>query len=272
MKTKASGIAVLLGLAMSLASLSVQASTAWTWTLNGTPTTGTATATGYADTGTGYANNGTTETTSGKLQAMTTSASDADTPGTMNWWSGYGYGICAPNGGDQMSGSTCSTTGPHAMDNNLAHESILLSFGSAVSLTAVTIGYSSTDSDISVLAYTGSGTPSMTTNTYASLLSSGSWTVIGNYANLGVNSPQAISTSTSSSYWLVAAYNSVFSSAGCSVSGGCNDGNDYVKLLSVAGTTGGTTQRVPEPSGLLLFGTALIGALGLRRRGKAIAA
>ena len=47
----------------------------------------------------------------------------------------------------------------------------------------------------------------------------------------------------------------------------CSDGNDYVKLYAIAGTTGGGG-KVPEPSALLLFGTGLMGLVGLRRRTK----
>lgn len=237
MKFRISSMLVATGLAM--VSLGAQAAAEWTWTLNsapaGTDLPGSVSVMGYS-----APNNST------NLVAT----SGAGLP-DMTWYSG-GYGICSPTPGDP----TCSSPN-HAMDNSVAYESILLSFGKQVTLTSMSIGWYSTDSDMSVLAYTGSGTPPLTSSSYGNLLANG-WSLVGQYSD--VVSTAQLNTSTSSSYWLIAAYNSTFQNKGWS------EGNDYVKLLSVAGNTNNPPGRVTEPAALLLMGTALFGVAGLRRR------
>jgi hypothetical protein len=237
MKFRISSMLVATGLAM--VSLGAQAAAEWTWTLNsapaGTDLPGSASVMGYS-----APNNST------NLVAT----SGAGLP-DMTWYTG-GYGICSPTPGDP----TCSSPN-HAMDNSVAYESILLGFGKQVTLTSMSIGWYSTDSDMSVLAYTGSGTPTLTSSSYGNLLANG-WSLVGQYSD--VVSTAQLNTSASSSYWLIAAYNSTFQNKGWS------EGNDYVKLLSVAGNTNNPPGRVAEPAALLLMGTALFGVAGLRRR------
>jgi hypothetical protein len=238
-------MAVVLGMGIAFAGMSAQAATSWTRNLDTGATTGgapSAAVGGYAD------NNG-----AGNLVSVTA------TEYPLN-----GYGIC--------SSTDIGCTEPsHALDNVGNQEALLLSFGSAVTLNSITIGYKSGDSDITVLAYTGSGIPSTNGNLTGhsfSQLSANSWTVIGSYGDLAVKTAKDISansTGTSSSYWLIAAYNSLI--GGTCKSGTCGNGNDYVKLYAIAGTTGGGG-KVPEPSALLLFGTGLMGLVGLRRRTK----
>lgn len=159
--------------------------------------------------------------------------------------------------------------GPHAADNANHTDLYLLRFSEAVSLTRVSIGWNGTDdysqdSDLSVLALKSgssfSGSPAGAT--LSGLVSStGAWQVIGNYANVGSLSGNAtpVTTSVTSSWWIVSAYNSTFGTGS-----GLGDGNDYFKLLSVAVTT--PNGKVSEPGALLLMGTALFGIAGLRRR------
>ena len=162
------------------------------------------------------------------------------------------------------------------MDNNGYKESILLTFGNKVTLSSVDINWSGSqngyDGDISVLAFTGSGNPMSTSyNSIATALGNANsgWKLIGNYANTSQNVTPSVSlnTSVSASYWLVAAYNSIFATnnacknATTGAAATCNDSDDYIKLYAVAGTTGGGG-KVPEPSALLLFGTGLMGLVG----------
>ena len=178
-----------------LTSMVANAATEWSWVLNSTPT-GTDLPLPVSVMGYSAANNTT------NLIAT----SGAGLP-DMTWYSG-GYGICSTSPGDP----TCSSPN-HALDNNAAYESIALGFGKAVTLDTMKIGWSSTDSDMSVLAYTGSGAPALASSTYGGLLSSG-WSLVGQYANVVAGANTSLNTTISSSYWLIAAYNSVFQNQG----------------------------------------------------------
>lgn len=162
----------------------------------------------------------------------------------------------------------------HTMDNATpgGTDLIALDFGSSkVALSAATVGYigSGKDSDISVLAWTGANAPSSLSIALAGkalgsgatgLLGSG-WTVVGNYANLALNTAKTINAGNiSSSWWLISAYNSTWGT-GTNLDGA----NDYIKILSIAGNV---TQNLPEPSSLALAGVAVFGLLALRRKSK----
>ncbi len=212
-----------------------------------------------------------------------------------------GLGIVAVN---EQSGPT----GPHAMDNGFGTDAMLLDFSDAfsngVNLTGLTIGWNATDtnatsrncaipsnipsnqttntdtrcrsgdtallykdSDISVLAKTATGTLTLAG------LGSG-WQLIGNYGNVGSGSDfEAISTTVSSSYWLISAYSStLFGNSTCTTAN-CNDSNvDAFKIVSIAGniTPPPPSNQTPEPGTLALVGVALFGFLAMRRRNERI--
>jgi PEP-CTERM motif len=159
--------------------------------------------------------------------------------------------------------STESTTSTASLDNQApGTDMLMLSFGSAVSLTQLSLGWVSGDSDISVLAYTGGGTPpTLAGKAPTALTGTGGWSLVGNYNGGASASTMAINaTNVSSSWWLVSAYNSSFG-------GSLGTITDYVRLLSVAGNvTPAAPGKVPEPASLVLAAAALAGLWGARRR------
>jgi hypothetical protein len=194
-----------------------------------------------------------------------------------NWGTSAGLGVVASN-------ESSSQTGPHATDNVGSIDAMLLNFTSGpVNLSNLSIGWNGTDnatttngityndSDLSILAWTGVGTPTMSGS---GLLGAG-WTLIGNYGNVGslTGNTATATNSIYSSYWLISAYSTAYgttSSNGQSL----NQGNDAFKVLSVAGNTcTGTVSgsqcnpnKTPEPGSIALLGVGMLGLLASRRR------
>lgn len=187
----------------------------------------------------------------------------------LAFWGSSGVGVVNRNTGSTDSGEGLSTTPPsatngeHSVDNQGRQDMVLLTFDRAVSLTGVDIGWSQTDSDITVLAFNSAANlDSLVGQTYSGLQSG--WQLVGHYADADKadGSAQAISTTVSSRYWLVGAYNSLISPNGLST------GNDYVKIKGFTATE--TIKKVPEPAGMSMALIALASGafVTLRRRSR----
>ncbi len=274
MKTKTSTIAAVLGVGLAMVVGPVQSSVPdWTWNLNSDT---------YSD---GLAHSPGAGIPTLDLDGYTATSNSVGVLRLDPKFHGAtaGYGVCGDSSTATVVNTNCPSSPNHAMDNDANREALLLSFGQSVSLTQLTLGWarhgssSSTTAgaDISVLAYVGSGAPITSgTTTFNNIDGNSSWKLVGNFGNVAANSVVTLGSgggyTGNASYWLIAAYNSIFLPSGGACSGNaCTSASDYIKLLSVGGNRGG---QVPEPTGLLLFGTALIGVIGLRRREMSIQA
>jgi hypothetical protein len=221
----------------------------------------------------------------GKFTAWaTTSVTDPTTllrPAVITDHNGAGIGI--------NSSDTNTPEGPpnHAVDSEGRDELLLINFGSQrVSLTGVSSGWSQTDTDVSLLRWTGSSAPNLSnmslTGSSNGLLASG-WALVASAdmdgaatstgTNYGTTSMSLTSSATASSWWIVSAY---FGGN----SGNLDRDNDFFKLLTVSGCVGtfvngkcsagstGTGNSVPVPGTLALAGLGLA-AFAWRRRAAA---
>lgn len=282
-------IAGLIGSALLLVGTQAQAEITWTFdsnpnsgftTVNSTTvaqTSGgvTATVQGWSNT-----NNGTPDPLTGPTNASR-GTNDLATSGSYLLETAYltvydgGIGVRNRDASSSSSFGDLSETGntEHSMDNNQRYDSVLFSFNNAIDLNSVTIGWKGADSDISLLAYTGTGscvgnascTSNLSGKKYTDLINFG-WTFIGHYTNLANNVAKAVNAgNVASSYWLIGALNPLVGATNIT------KGDDYVKLLALAGDKytppctpgtpgcGGGGTSVPEPGTLLLMGAGLFG-------------
>lgn len=166
-------------------------------------------------------------------------------------WSG---GLGAYNR-DYVNGTDAgeSSSPEHAIDNNGRYEMALFTFSQMVELNSLEIGWRGNDSDMSVLAWTGAGEPPSTAGMQWSDLVGAGWTLVGQYADVALNTWRSINEAGyASRYWLIGAHNPTFGGSAFST------GNDAIKLSGLSGTV-----VVPAPATALLM---LAGLLMRRRR------
>jgi hypothetical protein len=252
MKTQNSRQIVKMLMAASLAFVASSAFSASTWNFGScaTPSTGCS-----ADSG------GITVNVS--AWASTVGSSNTQFEGATLVQNGSGSGFSVKHG-DQ---SNENTSPQHAMDNSGRQEFIALQFSQAVILDLVTIGWSNNDRDLTVMAYGGTGTPTLSGKTVANLASG--WQLIehvgdadggSGYGDRSTNDTVSVNAAgVSSSWWLISAYN-----AGYNGSSSLDALSDYVKILSVANRAPGN--ETPEPGSLALIGAALMGLVAAGRR------
>ena len=162
------------------------------------------------------------------------------------------------------------------------YEMVLLSFSEAVSLDEIGIGWArenygtnsqQSNADITTVAYTGSDTDlqsdasgdswtdrNLLGNSWTQIAADAAWTFVDDISNADDYQYHAIDNPNElvSNFWLVGAYNPVFSGTSWS------DNNDGFKLSGIKSSAEAQTTpptEVPEPSSIILFLSVAMGIL-----------
>lgn len=188
------------------------------------------------------------------------------TQGSWQCPGGYKYegnGWCKKGHDKWKKGTYVPGTSTTVADYDMA----LVSFDTSVELTGIDFGWVYNDADFTVLAYTGAGAPpSLGGSDWASVAADTNWLTVGNYdANSAGYYSIADDRHTSSQYWLIGAYNSIFGSTAYDSAHLSESDTDAFKIKSLTAKTSITTPPtdVPAPSA---FGLLLVGALGIYAR------
>lgn len=153
-----------------------------------------------------------------------------------------------------------------SMDNAGRYDLVIFEFDQLVSLDEVGLGWVGADYDMTVLAHTGDGDPTLDNGTFryqegrATSMTSQGWELIGHYAedistNVAVNVNAVVS-----SFWAIGAYTSAIVDVSRTY-GSPDGGDDYLRLRSLAATViDGGVAAIGEPpvTALLLLGLLLV--------------
>ena len=147
-------------------------------------------------------------------------------------------------------------------DSDGEYDMLLLEFDTAVNLTGLDLawavgGNAANTADISLLAYTGSGS-SAVSGTWSSVLGANgtAYDSAGNYSNVGLSYYAVNPTDIISTKWLVGVYNPVFGAGG-------DARDDGIKLASITTEDTPPDRDVPVPGTVVLV---LAGLAALRAR------
>lgn len=241
------------------------ASTSWSFTSAATTATITSggTAGGFASKVNEYTQmtyqNGAGNSVTMNAFANTASSNKIETA-YLNYQGASGLGVTSrdSSANDEVLSTGYLNSPQHSFDNQGAVESILFSFSSDFTMEMLDFGWTQTDSDIQLYAYTSATaftTGTILSKDYSTLTG---WTKIGDFT--GPTDPRLTTNNTYSRYWLV-------------TPGPASDKLDYVKLAGISGsykpTTPPPSTGVPEPESIALMGAALAGMVFVRRRRQA---
>lgn len=201
---------------------------------------------------------------------------------------GSGYGVASRTEGINVSSPD------HSVDSIApgTYDFVMVQFNTTVILDKFRMGWGATDSDVTLMRWTGNAAPTINSGNLTNTISAGGWQLVNSYADTCKNSTGGLAANAScnattsltstgatigSSYWLISAYNTTMDNKGWTA------GNDGFKLNFLetraftcpsgtptvggnCGGGGGGGGSVPEPGSLALAAAGLLGAFGIRRR------